>query len=115
MPTGYDADILQTYADDLYKQARYIVITTTIRYGLLTFLVLTVLSAILSTYISRGPRATDEGSSLVLAVLIITLIGIAVGISEGRKKAFELKLKAQQLLCQRQIEINTRSLNASRG
>lgn len=40
--------------------------------------------------------------------LFLTLIGIAVGVDAVRRKSFHLKLEAQQILCQRQIEINTR-------
>jgi hypothetical protein len=39
---------------------------------------------------------------------IFCAIGISAGVDAGRRKAFELKLKAQQILCQVQIEQNTR-------
>jgi hypothetical protein len=38
---------------------------------------------------------------------VVTLLAIAAGVSAGRTKAFQLKLQAQQILCQRQIEANT--------
>jgi hypothetical protein len=109
MTTNYDADILQGYADDLYQQARYIIIATVIKYGLITFLVSAVLSSLLFSYISHVNR-TNEGNAVILCVIIFTTLGIAAGISEGRRKAFQLKLEAQQLLCQRQIEINTHAM-----
>ena len=110
MPTNYNAGILQEYADDLYKQAQYIVITTAIRYGLLTFLVSVVVLGGLLAYISSQYRVTgsDLGSWSFLIILAVTAIGVAAGLSEGRRKAFMLKVKAQELLCQRQIEFNTR-------
>jgi hypothetical protein len=107
MPTEYDANILQSYADDLYKQAQRIVIQTTISYGLISFLVSALLSGLVFAYIAHEYQ-TNEGDSLILSVLIFTALGIAVGISEGRRRAFRLKLEAQELLCQRQIELNTR-------
>ncbi len=106
MPTEYDASVLQVFADDLYKQARYIVVTTAIRYGLMTFLVSIVLSAVLLAYIPHQDTPV-EPSTMVVPVFIVSFIGLAVGISEGNSKAFRLRLEAQEVLCQRQIELNT--------
>jgi hypothetical protein len=52
----------------------------------------------------------DEGSWLTVSILIVTLMGIAVGISEGNRKAFQLRLEAQKLLCQKRIESHTRHM-----
>ncbi|HME33593.1 MAG TPA: hypothetical protein VKF84_00045 [Candidatus Sulfotelmatobacter sp.] len=109
MPTKYDADVLQSYADDLYNQAQRIIFQTTISYGLITFLVSALLSGVVFAYIAHEYQ-TNEGDPLIFSVLIFTVLGIAVGMSEGRRKAFRLKLEAQELLCQRQIELNTRTL-----
>jgi len=111
MPVEYDSDILQAYANDLYKQARYIVITTAIRYTLITFLISIFLCGGLFAYLAQEYRGTDYGPWAIVCVLILTLVGTAAGISEGRRKAFELKLRAQEVLCQRQIELNTNHLN----
>jgi len=108
MPTNYQAGILQEYADALYEQARHIIVRTAISYGLITFLVSALLSGVVFAYIAHEYQ-TNEGNSLLFSVIIFTALGIAVGISEGRRKAFNLKVEAQQLLCQRQIELNTRS------
>ena len=109
MSTEYDPNILQSFADDLYKQARYIVITTALRYGLITFLVSLLLLGGLSSYIPHR-NMPDEGSWLTVSVLIVTLMGVAVGISEGNRKAFQLRLEAQKLLCQKRIESHTRHM-----
>jgi len=108
MSTEYDAKVLQVYADDLYQQARYVVFTTALRYSVMTLLLSLVILGAFFAYISHGYQSPDSGSQATLSILIVTIIGIAVGINEGRRKAFRLKLEAQQILCQRQIEINTR-------
>jgi len=38
-------------------------------------------------------------------------LGVGAGMSAGRKKAFAMKLQAQQILCQLQIESNIRARN----
>ena len=57
---------------------------------------------------SQRNVTTDSANAGVVLVLFLTLIGIAVGADAGRRKAFMLKLQAQQILCQRQTELNTR-------
>ena len=113
MPTEYDANILQVYADDLYIQARFIVFTTALRYGLMTLFFLGLISgvAIEIFVLSMPPRYPSSALQIqaVWAIAVTTLIATAVGIGEGRRKAFRLKLEAQQLLCQRQVELNTRA------
>jgi hypothetical protein len=37
--TAYDENVLQQYADDLYRQAKWIVIMSALQYGLAVFLV----------------------------------------------------------------------------
>jgi membrane protein YdbS with pleckstrin-like domain len=98
--TLYDADVLQQQADELYRQAGSIVFLTTIKYVLITVVVVLVVLAYVS---SINPQIPVGGPSLIAA-----LIAAGLGISHGRAKAFHLKLEAQTLLCQRQIELNTR-------
>lgn len=101
--TKYDAAILQQYADDLYAQARWVIFSTAFIYGLVTFG--------LTFLISIGPDLFKHPNAVITiqpGVLMIALIGAAVGVAAGRKKAFKLKLEAQTLLCQRQVELNTR-------
>ena len=104
--TTYDENVLQQYADSLYRQAKWIVVWTAVRYGLTVFLVSLVL--VLAVGSLKGVNA-DTGNTEVIVVLILTLVGIVAGVDAGRRKAFNLKLQAQQILCQRQTEINTRA------
>lgn len=54
--------------------------------------------------------ATGYASNVgITFVAIVTVLGAAAGFAAGKQKAFRLKLQAQQILCQRQIEINTRA------
>jgi len=100
--TKYDTSILQQYADDLYAQANWVIVSTAVVYGFVTFGV--------CFFLSNGGNVFRSNYHLSLhpAVLLIALIGAAVGVAAGRKKAFKLKLEAQTLLCQRQVELNTR-------
>ncbi len=104
--TTYDENVLQQYADDLYKQAKWIAVMSALRYGLAVFLASFGISMVAAS--SQKNVTTDAANSGLLLVLFLTLIGIAVGADAGRRKAFMLKLQAQQILCQRQTEINTR-------
>ncbi len=108
--TTYDENILQKYADDLYRQAKWIVVWTAVRYGGATFLVSLFLDFI-AVGLQKQVNA-DAANTGVTLLLVLTFVGIVAGIDAGRRKAFHLKLQAQQILCQRQIEINTRRLTA---
>ena len=104
--TTYDENVLQQYADDLYRQAKGIIFWTAVRYGLAVFLVSVILSMAVAA--SQKQVSTDAANSGVILVMFLTVVGIAVGVDAGRRKAFMLKLQAQQILCQRQTEMNTR-------
>lgn len=105
MPTEYDSDILQDYADNLYAQARGIIVETAFQYG--------IGGAIVGGLIwGVGAKELPDFSNLGLyLVIIIAAILAWAGVLQGRRKAFNLKVEAQKLLCQRQIEINTRSMS----
>jgi hypothetical protein len=103
--TTYDEDVLQQYADTLYRQAKRIVLWTALKYGFVVFLVALVLGIAVD---SQGQVPSNKESSLYGSVLILTVLGGIAGVAAGRRKAFYLKLQAQQTLCQRQIEMNTR-------
>ena len=101
--TKYDAAVLQQYADDLYGQARMVIFSTAFIYGLVTFGVAFLISS--GAEMFKHPNAD---LTIQPGVLMIALIGAAVGVRVGRTKAFQLKLEAQKILCQRQVELNTR-------
>ena len=52
--------------------------------------------------------AENGGGFLELGVPGLTIVAVFVGFISGRRKAEGLRLLAQQLLCLRQIELNTR-------
>lgn len=101
--TKYDASILQQYADELYAQANWVIVSTALVYGFVTFAVCFTLSNGGTFFRSTYHLSIQPG------VLLVALIGAAVGVAAGRRKAFKLKLEAQTLLCQRQVELNTRA------
>jgi hypothetical protein len=84
MPTLYDADILQQFADDLYSRAKSIVITTAVTYAVLVFMAGAVLSS-----------ALKAGDVSLVYTLVATAIAGAIGARAGQVKAFKLKLEAQ--------------------
>jgi hypothetical protein len=102
MPTLYDPEILQQFADDLYNRAKWIVITTALTYAVVGFIAGAGVSSML--------KASDL--SLVYT-LVATAIAGASGARAGQVKAFTLKLEAQTALCQRQVELNTRFTGAA--
>jgi len=110
-PIQYDSGILQQYADELNEQATTIVFATTMRYAVIFFMASGLV--FLSLLVPPSSNLTPENAERVVIfsicmVIIITLFAILAGMYAGKKKAFALKLQAQQILCQRQIEQNTR-------
>jgi len=97
----YDPDILQTYADRLYKRAKWLAG----RYGFWGFVggwAADLAITLLSMFLSR--REFFAGAGLWFLPLTFALVGGAY----GWDKAFQLRLEAQRTLCQLQIERNTR-------
>lgn len=58
--------------------------------------------------VSPLTRMRIDTSAANAGALIAGFIGLLIGYNSGKVKAFSLVLQAQQLLCQRQIELNTR-------
>lgn len=94
MSVKYEPKIIQKYADKLYSQANSIAVS----YGFLG----AILGAI------AGFLAAKENGA-VIGALIACILGISAGINKGA----ELRLKAQEVLCQMHLEWNTRSLRAA--
>ncbi|HEV7675862.1 MAG TPA: hypothetical protein VGQ12_15125 [Candidatus Angelobacter sp.] len=99
MSTQYDQEVLQTFADVLYARAKWTALSSAFIYALAGGL-----SALL--IIAAIPKLVPE-EVLWVVVLFVAVIAFFVGYEAGSKKAFNLKLQAQQVLCQRQIELNT--------
>jgi hypothetical protein len=97
----YDASVIQEFADRLYREAASIVIKSTIFGALVGAIVLVVLAVVVQQRENLGTGAA-----------IGALLGGLVGYSRGESRAFELRLRAQQALCQVQIERHTNVLNA---
>lgn len=106
MPTQYDPKVLQKFADDLYSRARSIVISSCLIYGLLGYLVPWAAFSFI-------PRTGDSSTALANLTWFICIFAALIGFAIGRQKAFKLKLQAQQILCQMQIEANTRQSYAT--
>lgn len=105
MTAQYDSNILQQYADQLYRQASRIVVWTVLRYGFAVFVVSIMFFIAIGSQKQIDVNAANQGMTIVL---ILTVLGCAAGVDAGRRKVFSLKLQAQQILCQREIEQNTR-------
>ena len=106
-PTQYDSSILQQFADDLYSRARWIIFSTAAMYGTVVF-VLSIIGVLSASH--SNLRVQEWG-----VIGTLTLVAVAIGVNRGREKAFQLKLQAQQILCQRQIEENTRAAVGSKA
>src|SRR4030067_1140785 len=89
--TVYDPQIIQRFADNLYRQARSIVIT------------LTVLGVL-------GGGAAGLGLGDAVGGAVGAVLAGLVGFLIGRSIAFGLRLRAQTALCQLKIEENTRRI-----
>ena len=96
---SYDAAVIQEFASRLYRRASSI-IATSILAGILLGLVLG--SLLLSQLMHVN------GPALGVLVLFSCLFSGLAGFSVGLEKAFKLRLEAQIILCQVQVEKNTR-------
>lgn len=107
--TAYDDSILQQYADALYREASVIVLQTAIWFGCVGFIISAMMIALMNAFGHQIGLRGDMSAPAIMFAVVVTAVGVIWGISEGRRRAFRLKLQAQQILCQRQIELNTRA------
>jgi sulfite exporter TauE/SafE len=102
----YDRDVIQKFAEKLYKQANFIIASYTIL-GLLLggvgghFLGGAIRGDMSATAI--GEANSGDMTTTAIVAIVVALIGFAM----GQEKAFMLKLQAQTALCQVKIEQNT--------
>ncbi len=96
--TNYDPSILQKFVDKLYSQARSVVATTA--------LFLAVIGGV-AGYLYSASSFQIGDSYIIGGIVFGGLIGAAI----GQQRAFKYKLEAQRLLCQMQIEKNTKDEN----
>ncbi len=97
----YDASIIQTMADKLYAQARFIEI------------VWALIGLVLLGGVGAAAGAAVDDSMTMIAGGIGAVLGAIGGFNHGRAKAFTLRLTAQTALCQVQIEKNTASVSST--
>src|SRR6266700_843254 len=100
----YEEQILIKGAYQLWSEAATIVATTALVFGFSAFAlgsVIGIAMAVLSKQPGMGPTVLAFG-------VVGVIIGVAIGIWEGNRRAFELKVRAQQILALVQIEHNTR-------
>ena len=109
MPTQYEETVLHKFADELYRQARWIVLGCALRW-----VVIGVIVGAAGAYIALVVNglfihvAGVSPSDIAIVAAICAIIGLITGIARGSERAFQLKLEAQRVLCQMQIERNTR-------
>jgi hypothetical protein len=112
----YEPDILEEFAERLYKDARALTgryafaglfvggfVGGTIGFGL----------GFAQTFLQKLTVTPDQVVAASApfglgAAFICAVIGLFIGSRAAKHKAFELRFKAQQTLCQVQIEKNTR-------
>jgi hypothetical protein len=113
----YEPQILEEFADRLYKQAAEMISQAVVG-GILGGLIVGVLvgagvgvalTALNHTPVASGDIPSIVWSGGVVAGCLFAILGGVIGYFTGKEKAFELRLKAQQALCQLQIEKNTRA------
>jgi len=110
MSIEYDENVLQRFVDGLYSQARQIIFGCALQYGIIGAAVGFLIAIGISIAGKTNPALSTDFSSLAWGcTLVVGFLGMAYGISIGRERAFELKIRAQQLLLQMEIERNTRS------
>jgi uncharacterized integral membrane protein len=100
----YDEKIIQQFADDLYKQAEAIIAGTAVRYAAAALIAGYAVSMVI-THVFEQQFPSFPGEVVTLGIAVV---GLLLGILKGRARAFSLRLQAQQVLLQMQIERNTR-------
>jgi len=101
----YDEKILQRYADRLYSTARWLTVTWAVAGALLCWLLTWI------PLIVWGWRQNPELAAPIISRRLqfgAALIGAVIFGAIGEAKGFGYKLRAQNILCQMQIERNTR-------
>jgi hypothetical protein len=98
--SSYDAKVHQDFADLLRIRAKRI-----------TF-VFTLMAAIVGAGVGVG-LGRMTGSPATMYIVIWTAVLGVFGFVAGKERSFTLQLKAIELLCQMQIESNTRARDAA--
>lgn len=91
----YNPDLLHKLAGQLYRQALSVEVTQTL------------LGFLLGAGVAFSVLASMMRDVGLVEVMVGGLVGALLGLSLARPKAFALRVQAQSLLCQVQIEKNT--------
>jgi hypothetical protein len=94
--TSYDEKVLQAYADRIYRRAAGLIFS----YAFFC----AVIGAVIGAMFSAAVKATDTPWWAAVGA-----IGLCVGIAWGRSASLKLRAEAQQILCQVEVEKNTRA------
>lgn len=95
MAVKYEPAVIQESAERLYREAGRLVFAWAFRLGFLGA-------------IAGGVGLSMAKMSGLTGAVVVGLVGALMGASYGREKGFELRLRAQEALCQLQVELNTR-------
>lgn len=101
MAVTYDATLVHTHVERLYRRANNAIVTYTL---------LGVAFGLTVGYVLAGFLGEVATGRMPLEGLCILLFG-GIAWSVGRDRAFGLRAKAQLALCQARIEENTRCLD----
>jgi hypothetical protein len=99
---GYDPKVQQDFADLLILRAKRIVPVFTAMAA--------IVGAGVGVAVARGMGKADTMSVIIWAFIV----GV-FGFVTGKERSFSLRMKAQELLCQKKIEENTRSAEAPKS
>jgi hypothetical protein len=118
MSISYDPDLLQEFVDDLYRRAKRMAQWTALKYGLAaaalfgagTWLIENLQLSHVTNAVQYSRLAADAQSTALFVGIIAGAVGALLGYSMGAEKGFKLRLEAQQLLLQMEIEQNTREV-----
>ena len=103
MAVAYDATIIQTFVERLYRKANNVIATHT---------VLGVGIGLSAGYILAGFLGEVARGRMPYEALCVLLFG-GIAYSAGRDRSFALRVQAQLALCQTRIEENTRPTRSS--
>lgn len=102
----YDPSILQKYADRMYSQAAFWVVLITI--------LVAGMGVMLGAGLGHQYQGDIKGQNLAfVGAFIGGPLGAILGVFVGLEIGFWIKLRAQIVLCQAQIEKHTRNTHAT--